>query len=683
MSAPASAPLQFDTFSSAVEATFWHALAARKVDVLRLDDSPLPIQGFYDGHSNNTALSNALSSGARSAGSLPARLCLSSSAFEPGQNIPPFSCVAPGTLKNTNTVEDFKALDKNALLKDTAEQIWQDICSGAALDDPSLLSRFLLVTFADLKKYKYFYWFAFPALMPTLPLRLQEGTAVAPLAEYYSEQQIAALYQSFSTLRERQPSKASFFQVVEGEVPVAQALSDAPEQVPEEMTVGFVDPSCLPGNPGWPLRNYAIFLKKTWPTLQRIKVVCYREVLGRSDISSSLVVLLDVSSLELGDDCPKFGGWEKNTSGKLGARVVDLAPLMDPHRLADTAVDLNLKLMRWRIMPSLQLERIGATKCLLFGAGTLGCYVARLLMAWGIRNITLLDNGKVSFSNPVRQPLFEFNDCLDGGKPKAAAAAEQLRKIFPGVNAEGHSVTIPMPGHEVPAHLVGQVKEDVAKIEELVKSHDVLFLLTDSREARWLPTLLGAYHEKIVINAALGFDTFLVMRHGMRAAAAGTDSRLGCYFCNDVVAPTDSLSDRTLDQQCTVTRPGLSALASSQAVELMVSVINHPLAGHAPADSQTSPADATPTPFGLVPHQIRGFLTHFNNLLITGSAYDKCTACSPTVLAEYQNDGYQFLLKAFNTPKYLEQITGLADLHQQTEAADVDWIEDDDEDQLI
>ena len=58
---------------------------------------------------------------------------------------------------------------------------------------------------------------------------------------------------------------------------------------------------------------------------------------------------------------------------------------------------------------------------------------SQLDQAWGIRTITFVDSACVSFSNPVRQPLFEFEDCLEGGQPKAACAANRLKKIFPGV----------------------------------------------------------------------------------------------------------------------------------------------------------------------------------------------------------------------------------------------------------
>jgi hypothetical protein len=38
---------------------------------------------------------------------------------------------------------------------------------GRVLDEPDRLSRFLLLTFANLKSYKYYYWFAFPAFAPS------------------------------------------------------------------------------------------------------------------------------------------------------------------------------------------------------------------------------------------------------------------------------------------------------------------------------------------------------------------------------------------------------------------------------------------------------------------------------------------------------------------------------------
>lgn len=109
-----------------------------------------------------------------------------------------------------------------------------------------------------------------------------------------------------------------------------------------------------------------------------------------------------------------------------------------------------------------------------------------------MRNITFVDNGRVSYSNPVRQTLFQFEDCANGGKPKAETAAMRLKQIFPsepakasmrpernregftepgystetffsflsasttGVNTRGITMSIPMAGHPVS----GQAGED-------------------------------------------------------------------------------------------------------------------------------------------------------------------------------------------------------------------------------
>lgn len=357
----------------------------------------------------------------------------------------------------------------------------------------------------------------------------------------------------------------------------------------------------------------------------------------------------------------------------MGPRSVNLARLMDARMLADSAVDLNLKLMRWRMMPPLDVARLAGTKCLLFGAGTLGCYVARALIGWGVRDITFLDSGAVSHSNPVRQPLFRFADAA-AGAPKAEAAAASLAQVFPGVRARGVRASIPMPGH--PAE--GQKESDAVRratrdIAALAAEHDVLFLLTDTRESRWLPSLLGAALGKLTINAALGFDTWMAMRHGLPAQRPG--ERLGCYFCSDVVAPLDSMSNRPLDQQCTVTRPGLAAIAGASAVELMVNVLHHPegklAAGDAKRELSYRPgsAEAGGSPMGLVPHQVRGFLSHFSQILPVGKAFDRCIACSGAPVAAWEAQGAELVLKACNDPKHLERITGLEALQREAEAA--------------
>jgi ubiquitin-like modifier-activating enzyme ATG7 len=92
--------------------------------------------------------------------------------------------------------------------------------------------------------------------------------------------------------------------------------------------------------------------------------------------------------------------------------------------------------------------------------------------------------------------------------------------------------------------------KDFDHLEALIQEHDAIFLLTDSRESRWIPTVMSMVHNKICLTIALGFETFLAMRHGLSTKVHDPSKhgdRLGCYFCNDIVAPRNSISDRTLD----------------------------------------------------------------------------------------------------------------------------------------
>jgi ubiquitin-like modifier-activating enzyme ATG7 len=87
----------------------------------------------------------------------------------------------------------------------------------------------------------------------------------------------------------------------------------------------------------------------------------------------------------------------------------------------------------------------------------------------------------------------------------------------------------------MPDHLNSFVEADYNTLLHIMKWADVVFLLLDTREARWFPTLAATAMNKLVINAAVGFESFVVMRHGLPTQAPS--QRLGCYFCSDIVSP--------------------------------------------------------------------------------------------------------------------------------------------------
>lgn len=66
-------------------------------------------------------------------------------------------------------------------------------------------------------------------------------------------------------------------------------------------------------------------------------------------------------------------------------------------------------------------------------------------------------------------------------------------------NAVGHNMSIPMPGHPVSFSqaTLSQAQNDVEQLEKLISEHDVIFLLMDTRESRWLPTVIAASKRKV------------------------------------------------------------------------------------------------------------------------------------------------------------------------------------------
>ncbi|KAJ1632860.1 hypothetical protein T492DRAFT_627529 [Pavlovales sp. CCMP2436] len=694
------ATLAFVPFVSAPDVGFWRELGRRKLDELGLDASPVPVWARFEVSSHGRSSSLAFAEGG---------------AF--GAAPPPTAAgahVLRGKLVNTNTLEEFKTADKNQLMARAAAELREELGNSA----PEALSRMLVLTFADLKLHEYYYWFAFPALAP--------ADAPAGLASFF----VVRAHVRGLVVREGEAGEATARSEEEeggeeGEEEGEGAFEVGPlarwtewcalaanEGKPKPM-LAFADPVAEGPHPGWPLRNLLMWVRAQPHAPTIVQVICWREVpraTGGTAEPPARSLVLAVRLLpgpESGVNAtslPTAVGWERNARGKLGARMVSLRAQLDPVALAESSVDLNLRLMRWRLLPELQTEKLAGLKCLLVGAGTLGCNVARALMGWGVRHITFVDGGAVSHSNPVRQSLFTFADCASSERrAKAVAAAQAVTAIFPGVTSVGHEVMVPMPGHPIAEAELEGVKAAVALLEQLVAEHDAVFLLMDTRESRWLPSLLCAAQDKLAITAALGFDSYVVMRHGKgpsspsldapalhepeggaapaavgegaaadgeAAAAAAAAGRLGCYFCNDVVAPVDSTRDRTLDQQCTVTRPGLSMVASALAVEMLVSVAHHPLGHGAAADL---PAGEASTPLGLLPHQIRGFLPTFRTELLCGQSFSCCVACSQRAVSHYREGGFEFLLRAFREPGFLEEFSGLRQLQEQALAALETW----------
>jgi ubiquitin-like modifier-activating enzyme ATG7 len=404
--------VKFVPLSSAVESPFWVRYCREKLETIHLNEDPIDIRASYgiDG---------------------PPRLQCHEASLQGSAVVPNERVSVPGTLLGFNTVETFQTTDKNQLLHDS-------FCPKFFAGDTSCLNSTVLLLFADLKNHKVLYWFGIPALL-TSPGKSIRALKQEVLADVWTDDECLAFPSHIDAMRRYLYEDSYnglppyFIRSGSACLPLsteAYALLTKESSV-DDLVFGFFDPTgpCTiqPEQAmGWPMRNLIAYLSfhlslggKVVKVLsfrpKRLRRISAEEAIQDEDVGQSILLTIRVPTKEdyewQGKDEAETSkyrvvGWELNARTKPGPRWVNLRPLLDSHHLAIQAADLNLKLMKWRMIPDLKVEQLQSTKVLIIGAGTLGCNVARVLLGWGIRSFKIVDNGKVSYSNPARQSLF-------------------------------------------------------------------------------------------------------------------------------------------------------------------------------------------------------------------------------------------------------------------------------------
>ena len=261
---------------------------------------------------------------------------------------------------------------------DPESQIWDAINDGTIYSCPSLLASFAMICFADLKKYKFTYLFAFPALHSEPSWRIASQAAPLPVAEGDSDVQdssasltsseATALVDAVQTWRysvdvrqygfflAKKKHRAFHPESDEGAdrrptTPGNQTASPVFEWIigslasyedrffqgaePEDQFVCFADPSNYQSYPGWMLRNLLVLVRKRWK-LDRVQVLCYRDIQTQRHEARSMVLHLDLGeptcNAAFSDEMPKVTGWERSSTGKVTSKVANLGEYMDPQR---------------------------------------------------------------------------------------------------------------------------------------------------------------------------------------------------------------------------------------------------------------------------------------------------------------------------------------------------------------
>ena len=86
--------------------------------------------------------------------------------------------------------------------------------------------------------------------------------------------------------------------------------------------------------------------------------------------------------------------------------------------------------------------------------------------------------------------------------------------------------------------------------------------------------------------------------------------------------------------------------------------------------------DSARSVLGIIPHQVRGDMNDYRVTPMCGYAFEMCIACSPKILAEFQKDPEDFVLKACNKPGHLEDVSGITEKMANLNIDDIEAIDD-------
>lgn len=261
-----------------------------------------------------------------------------------------------------------------------------------------MLASFSVICFADLKKYKFTYHFGFPAIHLESPWKTVADTfadtADGPQEEerdgskpFLTSDETTALVDCVQTWRYSVDARQyGFFLAKKVRSPWGQDASQVRQNKPDyqnrirpttpgtpgqtlgfswvvgslgsfeagffddvdrqDCFVCFADPSTYPEYPGWMLRNLLVLINKRWK-LDRVQIMCYREVQAKRHEARSIVLNLELERVDetktltsLAEskvrlnvaELPRVTGWERNVAGKLASKMANLGEYMDPQR---------------------------------------------------------------------------------------------------------------------------------------------------------------------------------------------------------------------------------------------------------------------------------------------------------------------------------------------------------------